>query len=107
MEIKTFQNLFLSCSIGLSLLSTAIQAQAPNKMSYQAVLRNNSNALIANQWVGMRISILQGSATGTPVYVETQTAGTNANGLVSVEIGSGTFQSGNFSSINWADGSYV
>ncbi len=81
-------------------------AQAPNKMSYQAVVRNNSNTLVSNQVVGMRISVLQGSATGTTVYVETQTPITNTNGLVSIEIGGGTVVSGNFANINWANGPY-
>ena len=70
----------------------------PQKMSYQAVIRNAANALVASQAVGMRISILRGSATGTVVYTETQTLTTNANGLVSVEIGGGT----GFDAINWA-----
>ena len=42
-------------------------AQAPQKMSYQAVIRNNSNALVTNSEVGMQISILQTSASGTAV----------------------------------------
>jgi len=54
----------------------------------------------------MQISILQGSASGTAVYVETQTPTTNANGLTSIEIGGGTVLSGNFSTINWANGPY-
>ncbi len=81
-------------------------AQAPNKMSYQAVIRDNSNALVSNQIVGMQISILQGSANGTAVYAETQTPTTNANGLVSIEIGGGAVVSGNFSTIDWANGPY-
>jgi hypothetical protein len=81
-------------------------AQAPNKMSYQAVIRNNSNALVTDQSVGMRISILQGSASGSSIYVETQVPTTNTNGLASIEIGGGTVISGNFSSINWANGPY-
>ena len=75
-------------------------------MSYQAVVRNASNDLVANQSVGIKISILQGSATGTPVYVETQTPATNANGLVSMEIGNGTVVSGDFTTIDWANGPY-
>jgi hypothetical protein len=54
----------------------------------------------------MRISILQGSATGTAVYVETQTPTTNANGLATIEIGGGTPVTGTFSAINWASGIY-
>ncbi len=80
-------------------------AQAPSKMSYQAVVRNGSNTLESNQGVGMQISILQGSATGTVVYVETQTPTTNANGLVSVEIGTGS-TSDDFTAIDWANGPY-
>ncbi|MCZ2444214.1 MAG: DUF1566 domain-containing protein [Flavobacteriales bacterium] len=75
-------------------------------MSYQAVIRNSSNALVTNQQVGMQISILQGSISGTAVYEETQTPTTNANGLVSVEIGAGTVVSGDFSTIDWANGPY-
>jgi len=88
------------------LLTASVWAQAPQKMSYQAVIRNSSNALIVSTPVGMKISILQGSSTGTDVYVETQTVSTNANGLVSLEIGTGTVITGTFSAINWATGPY-
>ena len=85
-----------------------VSAQAPQKMSYQAVIRNNSGALVTNQAVGMKISILQGSATGTVVYSETYSPNpqTNASGLVTVEIGGGTPSAGTFSGINWASGTY-
>ena len=88
------------------LLTASVFAQAPQKMSYQAVIRNSSNTLITSAPIGMQISVLQGSASGTAVYVETQTPSTNANGLASVEIGGGTVVSGNFSTINWANGPY-
>lgn len=88
------------------LLAASMFAQAPNKMSYQAIIRNSSNVLVTNSAVGMRISILQTSPSGTAVYVETQTPTTNTNGLVSIEIGGGTILSGNFSTIDWANGPY-
>jgi hypothetical protein len=81
-------------------------AQAPEKMSYQAVVRNNNNMLVSNHAVGMRISILQGSATGTAVYTENQTPTTNANGLIAIEIGTGTVVSGTFANIDWANGPF-
>jgi len=83
------------------LLTTSVFAQAPEKMSYQAVIRNSSNVLVTNSQIGMEINIRQGSATGTVVYTETQTPTTNGNGLVSIEIGGA-----GFSSINWAGDDY-
>lgn len=85
---------------------STIFAQAPQKMSYQAVVRNAGNGLIVNANVGMRISVLQGTTNGTAVYVETQTAMTNANGLVTLEIGAGAVVSGTFASINWGANAY-
>ncbi|MCK4661997.1 MAG: DUF1566 domain-containing protein [Bacteroidales bacterium] len=74
-------------------------------MSYQAVVRDASDKLVTSTLVGMQISILQGSATGTVVYVETQTPTTNTNGLVTIKIGEGT-TTDDFSSIDWANGTY-
>ena len=88
------------------IITTSAFAQAPEMMSYQAVIRDGSNALVASSSVGMQISILQGSSSGTAVYVETQTPTSNANGLVSVEIGGGIVVSGTFASIDWANGPY-
>jgi hypothetical protein len=87
------------------LLTATLWAQSPEKMSYQAVIRNSSDQLVTNQQVGMQMSILQGSESGAPVYIETQTPTTNANGLVTIEIGTGT-TTDNFSAINWANGPY-
>lgn len=87
-------------------LTTILWAQSPDKISYQAVIRDNNNALVTDQNIGIQISILRGSASGSSVYVETQTPSTNSNGLVSIEIGSGTTINGNFSTIDWANGSY-
>jgi hypothetical protein len=81
-------------------------AQSPQKMSFQAVVRNNTNTLISNQPVGLKISILQGSETGTAVYTETQTANTNSNGLVTIQIGGGAVLSGDFATIDWSNGPY-
>ena len=88
------------------LITLALFAQAPEKMSYQAVVRDANNALIMNQAVGMRIQILQGSVFGAAVYVETQTPTSNDNGLVTLEIGTGTIVSGMFGSIDWSTGPY-
>ena len=80
--------------------------QAPQKMSYQAVIRNSNDSLLVSTPVGMRISLVQGTPSGTVVFSETQTATTNANGLVSLQIGMGTAVSGTFACIDWAAGPY-
>ena len=87
------------------LLTATLWAQSPEKMSYQSVIRDDGGNLVTEQEIGMQISILQGSASGAPVYVETQTPKTNANGLVSIEIGTGN-TSDDFSAIDWANGPY-
>jgi hypothetical protein len=90
----------------LFLLATvSILAQTPEKMSYQVVLRDAANTLLTNQQVGIQISILQTTITGSAVYTEIQTATTNINGLVSLEIGSGT-SSDDFSAIDWSTGPF-
>ena len=90
----------------LLVLSVNICAQAPQKMSYQAVIRNSNNSLVVSTPIGIKVSVLQGSANGTVTYSETQVQNTNINGLVSLEIGMGTALIGTFSSINWANGPY-
>lgn len=81
-------------------------SQAPEKMSYQAVVRNGSGQLLINQGIAIKVSLLQGSPAGTLVYSERLTGNTNANGLISMEIGTGTVLSGVFSSIDWTLGNY-
>ncbi len=81
-------------------------AQAPQIMSYQAVVRNAANTLIANATVGVKISVLQTTASGTVVYSERHTPTTNANGLATLEIGDGTVLFGTMAGINWANGPF-
>ena len=83
-------------------LTATVWAQSPNKMSYQAVIRNSSDTLVTNTQIGLEVNIRQGTTSGTVVYTETQTPTTNANGLVSIEIGGGS----GFNTIDWANGPY-
>lgn len=89
-------------TIAAVVLTACIFAQPPQKMSYQAVIRNAGSNLIKSLPVGMRISILQGSVSGAVVYTEIQTPTTNVNGLVTIEIGGGT----GFNTIDWSLGPY-
>ncbi|MBN2764269.1 MAG: hypothetical protein JXR41_14340, partial [Bacteroidales bacterium] len=81
-------------------------AQAPEIIGYQAVIRDSANALIVDTKINMRIQIIQGSESGTVVFEEGQKVKTNANGLISINIGTGTVVSGTIGSIDWSDGPY-
>jgi len=72
-------------------------------MSYQAVIRDETNHLVTTQ-VGMQISIVQGTVDGMVVYSETQTPTPNINGLVTIEIGADDPVA--FAAIDWSDGPY-
>lgn len=78
----------------------------PNQFSYQAVIRNAGNALVTNQNIGLKVSILSLTPNGTVLYSEYHLPSTNSNGLVSVQIGAGTMLLGNFAAINWANGPF-
>lgn len=79
-------------------------AQAPQRFNYQGVARNATGTAIANQSITLRISILDGSASGTPLYVETTGAMTNQFGLYNLSIGGGAVVGGSWNSINWGSG---
>jgi uncharacterized protein (TIGR02145 family) len=86
------------------ILAVSLMAQAPQSFNYQAVVRDASGNIIANTQVGMKISILQGSTSGTAVCIEEYTPTTNDFGLVTLAIGS--IDSADFSDIDWSTGPY-
>jgi hypothetical protein len=92
--------------VSMVLLSAVTYAQAPQRMPYQAVIRNTSGALVAETFVGTKVSILQGSANGGTVFSEVHNAETNVHGLLSLEIGGGTPVTGTMAGIDWANGPY-
>ena len=87
-------------------ITAELKAQAPQKMSYQAVIREANNNLLSLSNISMRISILRGEFESSAVYIESQNGKTNINGLVSLQIGTGTILYGNFSKIDWSKGPY-
>jgi len=93
-------------TMAIIICSVYVMAQAPVKMTYQSVIRNEANQLVANQSINMQISILNGYITGAAVYTETHLLTTNSNGLVSLEIGGGNVVDGSLSTIDWSQGTY-
>ncbi|MBO7593346.1 MAG: hypothetical protein J6T12_00075, partial [Salinivirgaceae bacterium] len=90
--------------IAALLLSVATFAQVPQGFSYQAVVRDAQNAIVANQDVEVTVTILQGATADAAqaVFSEKHNAKTNANGLFTLAIGS--VDAANFAAINWAGG---
>ena len=98
-------NKFFLSLLALLTITTFTFSQAPEGFKYQAVVRDANTTILANQTVGMQLTIQQGSIGGTAVYTETFAATTNAYGLVNLEIGTGT-STDDFTTIDWANGPY-
>ena len=83
--------------------SVALKAQSQQKINFQSIVRNTSGVIVSNRSLNFKITILSGSTNGEPVYSETHLKTTDAIGLVSLQIGSGTVLGGVFTTINWGD----
>ncbi|NVO02373.1 MAG: hypothetical protein HXX09_06680, partial [Bacteroidetes bacterium] len=77
-------------------LSIQLFSQSPEKFNYQAVCRDNTGLIIANQPVSFLLTIHDLTSTGAILYQESQTATTNSFGLVNLQVGGGTVQAGSF-----------
>ncbi|MBP6144739.1 MAG: hypothetical protein KA445_03780, partial [Sediminibacterium sp.] len=77
--------------------------QAQNGLNFQGVARNSNNVILASQPISLRLSILQGTASGNAEYTEIRKVTTNAQGLFNVVIGDTGAISvlGSFSTIDW------
>ena len=90
----------------ITILCTVITfAQVPQGISYQAIALNSSGNPVVSAPVGVRLSVVDNSATGTVLYTETHVKTTNAQGLFNLVIGQGTLVTGVFSAINWGTNS--
>ena len=90
--------------LSFCLIHFITQAQAPQGIPYQSVIRNGSGALMINQAIHIRFSIHDSTMLGTVVYQEIHTVTTSNLGMVIISIGQGTPVIGTFSSINWGNG---
>jgi uncharacterized protein (TIGR02145 family) len=86
-------------------LFPSLISQSPLSIPYQAVIRNTDGSTMANAAVTITFKIHDNNATGTVVYEETHATTTNAQGLVSLNVGGGTAVTGTFSGIQWGSGS--
>ncbi|MBI9068964.1 MAG: hypothetical protein JEZ09_16830 [Salinivirgaceae bacterium] len=91
--------------IGVTVCMSSL-GQSHNGFKYQAVLRDNDGKVIADEELALRISILQGSESGSIIYTEEHQKSTNAVGLVHLNIGTGNVLLGDFVGINWGSNDY-
>ena len=94
-------NRLFSVLAGL-ILTANVWAQGPQKINYQIVIHNETNKLVVNTKVGMRLSILKGAANGEVVYSESTTPTTNENGLATIKLGGES----EFENIDWSADTY-
>ena len=97
-SIITSLILFL-CVAGL------VSAQDSTGISFQALVQSDVGST-SNTTIGVRLSILRDSSTGPSVYTERQTPMSNQYGMITLEIGTGTAESGTFGDIDWSTGRY-
>ena len=91
-------------TISLAILAMVSFAQIPQAFSYQGVVRDADNKLVADKQVTVSVQILQGADDGTAVYSENHEVTTNANGLMTFELGSKDAE--NFAKIDWSNAPY-
>ncbi len=93
----------IQCLIVLISLAFMSNINAQTGLNFQGVARTASNTVIASQDITLKLSILQGSATGLTEYIEVRKVTTNAQGLFTAVIGDSLTIStlGKFSDIDW------
>ena len=106
MKKYLFFTILLAGTAAMLTGSFALLAQVPQSFKYQAVARDATGAMMANQELNFEISILKGDPSGEVVFAEQHTDTTNQFGLVTLDIGRGNVFTGDFSSITWGDDTY-
>ncbi|MDI3526047.1 MAG: hypothetical protein PWR03_230 [Tenuifilum sp.] len=87
--------------VALLLISVMGMGQVPQKIAYQAVLRNADGTVIADENVDLKINFRVESLNGNVVYAETHNVDVNKQGIVSIILGDGNPVSGSFVDIPW------
>ena len=94
------------CLLIFIITAAVTQAQSPQAISYQAVIRSPSGEIMKNRSIATRISILKDQPTGVVIFSETHKSQTNENGMLGIEIGRGVNVTGKLADIQWGNGKY-
>ena len=92
----------LTATLSFFICSIYLFSQAPNSINYQAVARDGSGNILANQSLSVRMGVYDGAGGTSKVYEETHSVSTDKFGGFTLKIGKGAVGTGTFSSIDWA-----
>jgi uncharacterized protein (TIGR02145 family) len=79
-------------------------SQSPSSIPYQAILRNSDGTVIANSSATITFKIHDTTASGPVVFEETHDTSSNAQGLISLNVGQGSPVFGTLNGVNWSTG---
>lgn len=74
---------------------------------YQAVARDSMGNTIANQLIGIQISIILNDENDPPIYTEMHQPQSNNYGIINLNVGDGIPTLGDFSTINWSQKAFI
>ncbi len=83
-----------------------LAGQYSEPIQYQAIIRDLKGEVVVSKDVSLKISILTENISGPVIYSEVHKVATDQSGLVSITIGNGKEDSGNFANIEWREGNY-
>ncbi len=103
----SFNKVFPRSVIVFLFLFITVSIYAQSTFRYQAVARDNDGVVIANQMIGVQISIIQNEATLPAIYTEMHQVNSNDYGVVNLNVGDGIALRGEFTSIEWQFESFI
>ena len=105
--MKSFiQKIVFSIAVVL-VTAVSVYAQVPQGFNFQAVARGATGEILADQALGVQVSIIKGTEDGNPIYEETHSITTNPLGLIQLVIGEGTAAEGQiFSEVDFGNDNY-
>lgn len=99
--------IYILSILSFCFISESLYAQSPQGFNYQAVARDISDEIIKDEFVSIRFWILEDNETGSPIYREThQSVYTGVNGVLTLTVGAGSSDVGDFSTIDWGAKDY-
>jgi len=100
--MKNIKNIIIGTIFILMMMPSVLAQTIPQGMKYQAVARDLTGVVIADQEVTLRIQLQSNLNSPVVHYTETHAIKTNQFGLFSLVIGEGSIERGKFKKIPWS-----